>query len=195
MLVWKTLPLLALLARIAFARPTHLEERFLDKVLVTDDVVLLDAPAFDSQNAPGETSAAIQAYVYLRTSLLTTPVVSLITKLLGDAGVDVAQGAAQIRERAKLFAAIGLPGKIVSVKVDGCSKVGQTKGTSLGDLGQTVSTVSLGRCGNQKVVKASVELSSGDQRSIQASVFRSTNTGFGVISGAYQRNLCIQSQI
>ena len=186
---WKCLLFLAVLsARSISAVPQAPEPQsgLLNRVLITDDVFLLDAPAFDNPASPGETLAAVQAFVFLRQVLPIAPIANLIRQVLGDAGVNVADAAVRIEERARFFVAVGLPGKVVSIKVEGCSRVGTTSPTALRDPGQTLSTVSLGTCTSQKVLSASVELTSADSRIIRASFFKSTNSGFGIISGAFR---------
>ena len=184
-LSWKAFVFLALSTRTIGAVPQGPEPQsgLLNRVLVTDDVFLLDAPAFDNPVSPGETLATVQAFVFLRQILPIAPVANVIRQVLGDAGVNVADAAVRIEERARYFLAVGLPGKVVSIKVEGCSKVGATSPTAFRDPGQTLSTVSLGSCANQKVLNASVELASIDSRIIRASFFKSTNSGVGVISG------------
>lgn len=185
---WKTLVLLVIFsARSISASPQEPEPQsgLLNQVLITDDVFLLDAPMFDNPASPGETLAIVQAFVFLRELRPIAPFADLIRRVLADGGKDVPDAAARIEERAKLFFAVGLPGKIVSIKVEGCSKVATTSTTALLDPGQTLSTVSLGTCANQKVLNATVGLGPDDYRNIQASFLRSTNSGFGIISGEF----------
>jgi len=105
-----------LATRSIFAIPTR---RFLQDIDVTNNALVFDAPAFQDPNNPSLLKASVQAFVSLR-AIPLTPVVDGFTSLLKDAGVDITDAADRLSNRVKLFAAIGLPGKQVNLKLDGC---------------------------------------------------------------------------
>ncbi|PPQ66437.1 hypothetical protein CVT24_007203 [Panaeolus cyanescens] len=178
---WVTLAL----ASSAFALPTFLqEERRSDVSAHKFDYILFDAPAFPDPVNPGNTLASLQAFVSKhRTS--TGILAQAVTVVLKTQGIEViGQQAENLKKRVKLITALGLSREQVKVHVDGCSQsvtLQETAGFS--NLGLVRQNVSLGACtGNQRNLTATVQLPAGDHRSVKATIFRSPNRDYGVIS-------------
>ena len=146
----------------------------------TDDVILFDAPAFQSPTDPSVTIVNQQAFVYARQLDLTG-----LTNVLKNAFNVFGLGdeLATAVDRLKLFAAIGLAGKEMTVTVQGCdSPMTLPKTSGAPDFGLVASNVSVGRCSTAARLTTAVQASYQDS-SFTSTIYPSGPTGFGVISG------------
>ncbi|KAF8624707.1 hypothetical protein AX17_007038 [Amanita inopinata Kibby_2008] len=167
----------------AFALPTVYSNRGLSTSLA--NVLLLDAPAFSHQTNPGNSIATFESFVYAL-PLGTTPIVSAFSFQLSKLGINVGNRVSTLADRAKLFAAVGLPQVTLQVNVRGCNgrpTLGKTAG--LPDPGLLYRSVSIGHCANSNTdasTGATAALSTHGGSSATANVFFSPDSGFGVIS-------------
>lgn len=158
------------------------ERGVFDSISILDDVLLFDAPAFPDPTNPSDTLVNIQAFVSLRKIDLGI-VTSGFEAALKAVGVDVGDRISTLKDRIKLFGAVGISGKDVKVNIGGCSKPIQLPSTSgLPDLGMTLRNIAAGQCSPRQTV-ATVDVSGIDSRKFSATIFNSPNSGFGVISG------------
>jgi len=153
------------------------------EVGLLDDALVFDAAAFPDPANAGQTLVGLQSFVSLR-QIDLGPILDGLSGALGGIGLEeIGDGIATVEERIRLVGAIGLAGQEVTVNVDGCSQpvtVGRTSGFP--DLGMVLANVSLGECGAGKELVGTVELGALDNRNLQATVFNSPDSGFGVIS-------------
>lgn len=164
------------------ARPT--QRALFESVSLLDDALVFDAAGFPDPAKPGNTLVGLQSFVSLRQIDLGSLIDKAGSLLESTVGLDIGDNTQTVEDRIRLFGAVGLPGKKVEVKVDGCgnsAKLGPTSG--LPDLGMALQNVSIGQCGGGKALSAKVKLGSLDKRTITATVFNSPDSGFGVISG------------
>ncbi|KAG6856624.1 hypothetical protein H0H87_002374 [Tephrocybe sp. NHM501043] len=177
--------LAAFISLLFTAFSTHaipVERGIFSSVGVLDDVLLFDAPAFPDPANPVNTLVAFQTFVSLR-SVNLSPLLSGVESALNSLGLDIGDAISTVEERLKLFAAIGLPGKTLTVDVGGCNKQAKLLGTSgLPDLGMALQNVTIGACDKAKELTSKVAVSSLDSRTFSATVFSSPDSGFGVIS-------------
>ncbi|KAG6896089.1 hypothetical protein C0992_010369 [Termitomyces sp. T32_za158] len=156
------------------------ERNIFNSIGPLDNVLLFDAPAFPEPD--NQLLVAQQAFVYLH-QLDFSPIVSGVQAALNALGLDIGDSLTNVEERLKLFAAVGIPDKKVEMSVQGCNQPAHLQGTSgLPDLGMVLQNVSIGSCSASKELSAKVKLSFLDPRQISATVFPSTNSGYGVIS-------------
>ncbi|KAL0572548.1 hypothetical protein V5O48_009405 [Marasmius crinis-equi] len=168
-----TLPLV--LALVVDAIP--IKERGFSDIGSLDEVVLFDSPAF--QDEAGNTLVNVESYVFLK-QFDISPLSSLLGDALEKIGLgDVGDKIDVALDRLSLLATIGMPGKVVKMKVSGCDKEATLPKTSLGDLGLVTGVVSVGKCGTNNSFSASVQ---GDDFSSDVTIFPSGSDGFGVIS-------------
>jgi hypothetical protein len=99
------------------ARPTR---RFLENVDLTNEVLVFDAPAFQDPQDPTSFKAAIPAFVSLRQFNFNPTIADGFSTILSSSGVQVGDQFENLANRVTLFGAVGLPGKQVSLKIDGC---------------------------------------------------------------------------
>lgn len=168
-------PLTLLISTLAIPHPTDKRD-----IARTDDVILFDAPAFQSPTDPSVTIVSQQALVFVR-QLDTAPLQNVLKTALNAFGLG--DELATAVDRLKLFAAVGLPGKEMKVTVQGCSDALTLPKTSgYPDVGLVASNVSVGRCGTAARLTTTLDASYQDS-SFTSTVFPSGPTGFGVISG------------
>ncbi|KAJ6256928.1 hypothetical protein Dda_7811 [Drechslerella dactyloides] len=146
--------------------------------LITDNVLLFDAPAF--MNANGEWTASFRMFSSLRqidTKIISGPLTAAIEAF----GVEVGNGAHNLLERTKLFLAISRSSITVDVKVAGCNTVSVGETSSGGLLEKSIG---VGKCDGSfapKSISGSVpRFFSSD--AFEGTLFPSPPTGFGVIS-------------
>lgn len=167
------------------ALPTSPHERRDDGSVSTDlDYVLFDAPAFPDSTNPGNTQASLQAFVAKRRTS-TGFLAGAITVILKLKGIDVVgDQVGRLRDRVRLISSLGLSREKVKVDIAGCTQAVTLQETGgFSNLGLVRQKVPLGTCnGNDRNLPASIKLSPGDDRQFKATVFRSPDSGFGVIS-------------
>lgn len=147
-----------------------------------EDVLVFDAPAFPNPTQAGSVLVQQQAFVSLR-SIDLSVVTSAIEKGLNALGIDIGDKLTTLQDRIKLLGAVGVSGKDLTLKVEGCSEALSLSSTSgLPDLGMVLKNVSAGQCGDGKVFNAKVDTSFLDNRDIKSRIFNSPDSGFGVIS-------------
>ncbi|CAA7268767.1 unnamed protein product [Cyclocybe aegerita] len=152
----------------------------IDNIHATDDLIIFDSPAYSDAN--GNTIVALQTFASIR-QIDLHKVTNAVTGFLKTLHVDVGNSLNTFQERVKLLGAIGLPHKSVPFSVPGCSGTAQSGQTAgLPDLGISLKTVNLGKCGAAHEMTATATLSASDKRVMKGSIFFSPNSGFGVIS-------------
>ncbi|KAJ6618738.1 hypothetical protein B0H10DRAFT_1227777 [Mycena sp. CBHHK59/15] len=165
-------------AEVISALPRDHEIR--SSVDILDSVLVFDAPAFEDPAVPGNTLVELQAYVSTR-ELDLGPLLSGISSLLESIGLDIGDAIDTVADRLALFGTIGLSGKDVTAKLNGCSSPATLSATASG--GVTFRNVSVGACGSTgATILGKVSLSAIDSRNVDFTVFPSSATGFGVIS-------------
>ncbi|KIM41602.1 hypothetical protein M413DRAFT_19017 [Hebeloma cylindrosporum] len=150
----------------------------------TDDLLIFDSPGFPDPANPGNTLISLQTFVSLRQVDLGL-VTKAITEAISALGVEVGDSLNILQGRIKLIGAIGLPGKSTTVTVPGCTEPAAKSGSTSGsDLGMSLKTVSLGQCASNVKEFTATSSFGGflNDRTSQATVFNSPNSGFGVIS-------------
>lgn len=168
-------PLTLFISTWAIPHPTDKRD-----IARTDDVILFDAPAFQSPTDPSVTIVSQQALVYAR-QLDTGPLANVLKNAFNVFGLG--DEVATAVDRLKLFAAVGLSGKEVQIAVQGCSSLMTLPKTSgLPDLGLVASNVSVGKCSTAARLTTTLQASFQDT-SFTSTVFPSGPDGFGVISG------------
>ncbi|CAK5275469.1 unnamed protein product [Mycena citricolor] len=148
-----------------------------------DDVLVFDAPAFDDPANPGNTLVQLQAYASTR-EVSISPLIDGVTSALKAIGLNVSSSTADtVTGRLALFATLGLSGKAVTVNVDGCAQPATLPSTASG--GMAIQNVSVGACASgDAAVQGDVKLSGFlNNRNVNFTMFPSSNSGFGVISG------------
>lgn len=175
---------LVLSAISTHAHPISLTRR--GSVGVLDDVLLFDALAFPDPSNPANTVVSLQAFVSLR-AINLGGLTSGLQSALNAIGLHVGNDLVTIQKRIRLFGAVGVSGKDVTVNVNGCSAPAKVSGTSgLPDLGLALQEVSVGTCaGAVGALYAQGATSGLDSRPFNATVFASPDSGFGVISGSF----------
>ncbi|KAF3903164.1 hypothetical protein ABW21_db0208539 [Orbilia brochopaga] len=145
--------------------------------MITDNVLLFDAPAF--MNANGEWTATFRMFSSLRidTSILSSPITAAVEAL----GIEIGNGANNLLERTKLFFTVSRKSITVDIKVAGCNTVSVGETSSGGLLEKNVG---VGKCDNSlapRNISANVPRFFGS-KAFEATLFPSPPTGFGVIS-------------
>jgi hypothetical protein len=110
----------ALLTTLLAVVNAHPMRRQLEAVDATNEVLVLDAPAFQDPNNPASIMASFPAFVALRLSPIDIAF-GVLSSQLENFGIDVGNRVDTLRERLRLLPLIGLPGKEVSLKLDGCA--------------------------------------------------------------------------
>jgi len=152
-----------------------------------ENVLLFDAPAYETSTCPVQYLSTVQAYTYTNSSV--DEVVAVFSAFAASSGIDIdEQGQEILQTRAKWFATTPVGGKTVEVEVDGCSRgfnVGKTaprvNGTD--DAGMAVDQESFGSCDRSKTATGRAVLRRGDERSFTNTIYKSGKKGWGVISG------------
>jgi len=148
---------------------------------VFNDILVFDAPAFPNPSQPGSTMVQLQAFVSLRSIDIST-ITSALEKGINALGINVGDKLATLQNRVQLLAAIGVPAKDLTLDIEGCSQSLTLPPTSgLPDLGMSLGNISAGQCSGS-LLAAKVKTSFLDSRDIEATVFNSPDSGFGVIS-------------
>lgn len=177
-----------------YAAPSR---RSLEDFNSVNDVLVLDAPAFQDGSSM---KASIQAFVSLRPISLS-PIVKAFSSALENLGLVIGDKLENLEERVRLFGAVGLEGKQVKLRIDGCDGEAIIRGTSgFPDLGMMLKTVDIGSsCGTSlqgnDEVNAKVELAPTDKRDISTTIFPSSSDGFGVISGEQVKYHCFHHKV
>ncbi|KAK7685182.1 hypothetical protein QCA50_011545 [Cerrena zonata] len=167
-------PLTFVISTLAIPHPTDKRD-----IARTDDVILFDAPAFQSPTDPSVTIVSQQALVYAR-QIDTAPLTSVLKNVFNVFGLG--DELATAVDRLKLFAAVGLSGKEMQIAVQGCSTpMTLPKTSGLPDLGLVASNVSVGKCTTAARLTTTLQASFQDS-SFTSTVFPSGPDGFGVIS-------------
>ncbi|RVD89778.1 uncharacterized protein DFL_000771 [Arthrobotrys flagrans] len=171
------------ISSFVFANPVPLREP-IDNLprglpLVTDEILLLDAPAFKSGEGD-EWIASFRMFTHIR-QIDSEIVSSALTTAIEALGIEIGNKASNVLERSKLFFAIPRSGIEADLDVVGClsTSVGETSKTGL--LEQSVG---IGACVGslkQRTISGSVP-GFFKGRSFEALLFQSIPTGFGVIS-------------
>ncbi|PPQ66431.1 hypothetical protein CVT24_007197 [Panaeolus cyanescens] len=178
---WVTLAL----ASSAIALPTFLRGKSRSNAPAPKfDYMLFDGPAFPDPANPGNTLASLQAFVSRRRTN-TGILAKAVTVVLRTKGIKViGEQATNLKKRVNLITVLGLSREQVKVHVDGCSQSATLQETAgFSNLGLVRQNVSLGSCaGTHHSLTATVQLPEGDHRSVKATIFRSPNSGYGVIS-------------
>lgn len=178
----KTLLLSVVLAQQALSAPTLQQRQIFDSVTPLNTVILFDSPAFQDPNNANNLIASFRSFVHLN-QVNFSGVADILTGFIESLGIEVGDAVNILQDRAKLFAAVGLPGKEVTVKIDGCSAEAELAETELlPNLGMLERNVSIGAC-RGGTLNAVVDLSIIDRRSFSGVVFPSPPDGFGIISG------------
>ncbi|KAF8647337.1 hypothetical protein AX16_006799 [Volvariella volvacea WC 439] len=162
------------------ALPTSLESRaFLGSALnVLNDAIVFDAAAFPDPANPGNTLVGLQSFVSVRQIDF-----GLLDTLIDALDIPIGDSIQTVRDRLKIFAAVGVSGKAVELDVPGCSQTAVLPATGgFPDLGMGLQNVSLGACNTARQLTGQVRLSSLDRRTITTTIFNSPDSGFGVIS-------------
>ncbi|KAJ7594271.1 hypothetical protein C8J56DRAFT_432403 [Mycena floridula] len=141
-----------------------------------EDVLLFDSLAFQNPDDSSDTLASLQSFVFLK-EVDTDKITGLIKTAFSLLGVNIGDKIAQILDRAKLFAAIGMPNEDVSVSIDGCSTPATLSDTS---AGMVLANVSFGQCGSSTTALSSAITT--DNTIVNGTMFFSPPDGFGVIS-------------
>ncbi|KAK6336796.1 hypothetical protein TWF718_009584 [Orbilia javanica] len=147
--------------------------------LVTDEILLLDAPAFKSSEGD-QWTASIRMFTHLRqidSKIFSTALTTAIEAL----GIEIGNKASNVLERTKLFLAIPRSGIEVDLDIVGCESIltGETSKTGL--LEQSIG---IGACSGslkQRVISGSAPGFFKD-RQFESLLFPSLPTGFGVVS-------------
>jgi hypothetical protein len=156
-----------------------------------ENVLLFDAPAYETSTCPIQHLSTIQAYTYTNGSV--DEVVATFSAFAAASGIEVdEQGYEILQERSKWFATTPVGWKSVGVEVDGCSRgfeVGRTVPNRNGsdDAGMAEAQGSFGACerGHGRTATGRAVLRSGDDREFTNTVYKSGKTGWGVISGMH----------
>lgn len=172
------------------ALPTLFRPRgIFDSISPLDSVLLFDAPAFQDPTNAQNLIASLEAYVSLRQidipgfSAALSAGLSAVGLGADDASISTALN------RLSLFPTLGLGGKTLNVKIDGCNQEAVVNSTSgLPDLGITLQNVSIGSCGSTSLQGGQqliglVDVDAIDNRQFTATIFPSPPDGFGIISG------------
>ncbi|KAK6512894.1 hypothetical protein TWF506_009057 [Arthrobotrys conoides] len=146
--------------------------------LVTDEIILLDSPAFQTGEG-GEWTASIRMFTHIRQinpGIVTGAVVAAIQAL----GVEIGDKIDNVLERSKLFFAIPRSGISVSLDVVGCDSitVGETKA---GLLERSAGIGSCSGSSRQRVISGSAP-GFFKKRNFEGLLFQSPPTGFGIVS-------------
>jgi len=147
-----------------------------------DDVLLLDAPAFQDPSDSSKTIASMEAFVFLHQLPLNFS--GILEDAVNAIGLDKGGDITTAADRLKLFSAVGIPGTHATVNVSGCSESPELPSTGLSDLGIVTSdNVPLGSCG-VAATKGAATLTATVQNDdfSSAKIFPSGPDGFGVIS-------------
>jgi hypothetical protein len=160
-----------------------------------ENVLLFDAPAYETSTCPIQHLSTIQAYTYTNGSV--DEVVATFSAFAAASGIKVDDlGYEILQERSKWFATTPVGWKTVEVQVDGCSRgfeVGRTvpKRNGTDDAGMAEAQGSFGACerGNGYTATGRAVLRSGYERSFTNTVYKSGKKGWGVISGMFSLSL------
>ncbi|KAF3937480.1 hypothetical protein ABW19_dt0210529 [Dactylella cylindrospora] len=146
--------------------------------LVTDDILLFDAPAFTVED--GSMQGSFRAFAHVR-QINTGLISGALTTAIEALGIEIGAGAHNLFERTKLFLAITRVGVTLDIAVDECNTV-KVGGTSKGGLLEQ--RAPLGACDGKFTPKDISASAPGFfvTRPFSAVLFPSPPTGFGVIS-------------
>jgi hypothetical protein len=152
-----------------------------------ENILLFDAPAYETSTCPIQHLSTIQAYTYTNGSV--DEVVATFSAFAAASGIDIdEQGYKILQERSRWFATTPVGGKTVEVQVDGCSRgfsVGKTVPARNGsdDAGMAEGQGSFGACERGHIATGRAVLGKGDKRAFTNTVYKSGKKGWGVISG------------
>ncbi|KAL2851049.1 hypothetical protein BJY01DRAFT_245151 [Aspergillus pseudoustus] len=151
-----------------------------------ENVLLFDAPAYETSTCPVQYLSTVQAHIYTNGSV--DEVVAVFSAFAASSGIDIdEQGQKILQSRARWFATIPVGGKTVEVDVDGCSRgfnIGKTASRVNGpdDAGMAKDQGSFGSCDLSKTATGRAVLHRGDKRSFMNTIYKSGKKGWGVIS-------------
>jgi hypothetical protein len=95
-------------------------KRQLGDVDVLNDALVFDAPAFQDPSNPASLKAAVPAFVSLRPLGAVVDAFASFLSGQGISSVDASRN--RLADRVQLFGAMGLPGKEVRLRLDGCNQ-------------------------------------------------------------------------
>ncbi|CEN60457.1 hypothetical protein ASPCAL02895 [Aspergillus calidoustus] len=151
-----------------------------------ENILLFDAPAYETSTCPIQHLSTIQAYTYTNGSV--DEVVATFSAFAAASGIDIdEQGYKILQERSRWFATTPVGGKTVEVQVDGCSRgfsVGKTAPARNGsdDVGMAEGQGSFGACERGHIATGRAVLGKWDKRAFTNTVYKSGKKGWGVIS-------------
>ncbi|KAK6537502.1 hypothetical protein TWF694_011687 [Orbilia ellipsospora] len=175
---------LAALASSTLANPVRIPQADVEIVprgapLITDDVLLFDAPAFQSGNG-SDLTASVRIFAHFR-SIDTKAITGPLTSGLEALGIEIGNGANNLMERTKLFFTISRKDISVDLNISGCNSinVGNTAKTGLLEQSRNI-----GNCGRSLTSRDITGSAPGlfTRRAFNGTLFPSGPTGFGVIS-------------
>ncbi|TRM66870.1 hypothetical protein BD626DRAFT_484063 [Schizophyllum amplum] len=149
-----------------------------DAVGALETVLLFDSLAFE--DADGTQLLAQEAYVHL-SQIDIDDFLEDAANLLSSINIDLGQDLANAAERLKLFAAIGVADREVTVQVDGGDADITVGPTSSDDRGLTWQNATLGDC-EVKSAKVAASAQTEDGRTFASTIFAPATDGWGVIS-------------
>ncbi|KAL3473837.1 hypothetical protein BJX99DRAFT_232832 [Aspergillus californicus] len=152
-----------------------------------ENVLVFDAPAYETSTCPVQYLSTVQAYTYTKGSV--NDVVNTFKGFLNSSGVEVDNEALEtLRSRSKYFATTPIGGKVVEISVDGCASelfIGKTAVPTnvTDDAGMAEDSASLGSCGRGDALtgRAVLGVGSGNQSPVNT-IYKSGKKGWGVIS-------------
>ncbi|KAF3904964.1 hypothetical protein ABW20_dc0110691 [Dactylellina cionopaga] len=172
---------LAAIASSVLANPIPLKDENEPRgsPLITDDVILFDAPAFRT-GAGNDMEGSFRAFTYVR-QIDSSVVSGAVTAAVEALGIEIGNKANNLLERTKLFLAIPRSGIKLDLKVASCKSV-SVGDTSSGGLLEKRATI--GACGGSLTPKTISGTAPGffSTRSFSGTLFPSIPTGFGVVS-------------
>ncbi|EPS36634.1 hypothetical protein H072_9885 [Dactylellina haptotyla CBS 200.50] len=169
---------LAALASSSIANPIPANEPR-GSPLITDDILLFDAPALQS-GAGSDMTASVRMFSFVR-QIDSGVVSSVVTKAIEAFGVEIGNKANNVLERTKLFLAIPRSEISVDLKVSTCNSISVGKTSDGGLLEQSAA---LGACDGSltpKNISGSVPRIFNSKQ-FSATLFPSGPSGFGVVS-------------
>ncbi|KAF3090651.1 hypothetical protein TWF102_003972 [Orbilia oligospora] len=149
--------------------------------LVTDDVLLLDAPAFQTGEG-GEWTASVRMFTHIR-QVQPKIISKAVTTAIEALGIEIGDKVGNVLERSKLFFAIPRGGISVDLDVAGCGsasvRVGETS-----KMGLLEQSAGIGACSGSSSVRSISGYAPGffKGRSFEALIFQSPPSGFGIVS-------------
>ncbi|KAK6525764.1 hypothetical protein TWF281_010809 [Arthrobotrys megalospora] len=147
--------------------------------LVTDEVLLFDAPAFRTGEG-NELTASIRMFTHIR-QIDSSIISGALTTAIEALGIEVGNKAGNLFERTKLFFAIPRSGIEVDLNVAGCDSF-NVGDTSKGGLLER--NAAIGACGGALSPRTISGVAPGffSSRPFEATLFPSHPNGFGVVS-------------